>query len=367
MTTTVRGGAELFSDTVQSVAATAVSETASRTYGTQLNAANQLVVNVPWTDTNVVTYTIDVPTGTTSINLKGSDSTDDPIVLSGTSGQVTQTRISASEIRTALTASVAIANNLTLTDGVFTQTAGDTNTFHGQVHIPLVPSDTNSATSKQYVDAANVGQSVFQGGYAASTNTPKLDTVDNIAVTKGWFWAVTDTGDFFDEEVQPGDLIYADVNQDANNAGNDAAKWVVIQSGQDIAGAATTDVLTTKGVSGFDSASFNVTANGWVQLKPQSNPYAKAVLLDNGGSATPATSAVTMADAGGETTFTIDITDTTLFGAGAVASNCSVQIVATTGRQTVYPDVTGNGAGSIDIKFAPTVAVDIYTALISYI
>ena len=38
-------------DTEQSVAANAVSATASRTYGSQLNSSNQLVINVPWTDT----------------------------------------------------------------------------------------------------------------------------------------------------------------------------------------------------------------------------------------------------------------------------------------------------------------------------
>ena len=51
-TTTVRGGIELFSDTDQSVAATAVSTTAARTYGLQLNSDGQGVVNVPWTDTS---------------------------------------------------------------------------------------------------------------------------------------------------------------------------------------------------------------------------------------------------------------------------------------------------------------------------
>jgi hypothetical protein len=48
-TSTVLGGVELFSDTVQSVAANAVTATASRTYGVQLNSSNQAVVNVPWT------------------------------------------------------------------------------------------------------------------------------------------------------------------------------------------------------------------------------------------------------------------------------------------------------------------------------
>ena len=51
-TTTVRGGLELFSDTDQSVAATAVSTTAARTYGLQLNSDGQGVINVPWVDTN---------------------------------------------------------------------------------------------------------------------------------------------------------------------------------------------------------------------------------------------------------------------------------------------------------------------------
>lgn len=50
-TSTVLGLVELFSDTVQSVAANAVTTTASRTYGLQLNSSNQAVINVPWTDT----------------------------------------------------------------------------------------------------------------------------------------------------------------------------------------------------------------------------------------------------------------------------------------------------------------------------
>ena len=57
-TATAKGGIELFSDTDQSVAANAVTTTASRTYGIQLNSSGQAVVNVPWVDTNTnTTYT----------------------------------------------------------------------------------------------------------------------------------------------------------------------------------------------------------------------------------------------------------------------------------------------------------------------
>jgi hypothetical protein len=49
-TSTVLGGVELFSDTVQTVAANAVTTTSARTYGVQLNATDQMVVNVPWID-----------------------------------------------------------------------------------------------------------------------------------------------------------------------------------------------------------------------------------------------------------------------------------------------------------------------------
>jgi Major tropism determinant N-terminal domain len=67
-TSTAIGGIKLFSDTVQSVAANAVSTTASRTYGLQINASGQGVINVPWqdTDTNYYPTSLTYTGGTTS-------------------------------------------------------------------------------------------------------------------------------------------------------------------------------------------------------------------------------------------------------------------------------------------------------------
>jgi len=66
-TATAKGAIELFSNTDQAQAATAVSNTASRTYGLQLNSAGQGVINVPWSDNNtnkLTTFVIEDGDGT---------------------------------------------------------------------------------------------------------------------------------------------------------------------------------------------------------------------------------------------------------------------------------------------------------------
>lgn len=68
-TSTVLGLVKLEDDTVQTVAANSVTATAGRTYGLQFNSNDQLVVNVPWTDT---TYSLATSTVLGLVKL-GSD------------------------------------------------------------------------------------------------------------------------------------------------------------------------------------------------------------------------------------------------------------------------------------------------------
>ena len=315
-----------------------------------ITAVNVKTVTVP----DVTTYDLTTaPTGT-AVRLTGNLTGVDDVTISGTTGQTATSRISASELRVKLTDSVTIIDDLTVgnagTGGELTVLGTGQSSFAGQVTIPLVPVVDADAASKRYVDQSNIGQSVFQGGYDANTNTPDLDVSPATDIKKGWFWAVTVGGTFFSEVVQPGDLIYADVD----NPGATFSNWVVVQSGQDIA-TDNTQALAIRGISAYDSTYFNVDATGWATLRPQANPYAQKIALTGG------------VDSGGETTFTVNIV--TMFGVGALAANCIATVKETTSSLIVYPEVTGNGTGSLDFKFIPVVSTSagFYTAYITYI
>jgi hypothetical protein len=130
--------------------------------------------------------------------------------------------------------------------------------------------------------SATSGNSEFQGGYNADTNTPDLDSNPSASIQKGYFWAVTDSGTFFAETVQPGDLIFA--NQD--NPGTTFSNWTVVQSGQETAGEGASDGVTTKGIAGFDSATFSVTANGFVTSDIYGGASTLGVVPSGGGATT---------------------------------------------------------------------------------
>ena len=68
MTASTLGLGKLEDNTTQTVAANLVSATAGKTYGIQKNSSNQLVVNVPWTDSQNLVTSVDESTAN---NLKG--------------------------------------------------------------------------------------------------------------------------------------------------------------------------------------------------------------------------------------------------------------------------------------------------------
>ena len=322
------------------------------------------------TVTNTV-YSLDVPLNTTNINLKGANpASDDFITLSGYSGQTVTNYIDTSTIQVALDNNVTIANSLTLTDGAFTQVAGGENNLNADLDmnsnkllkVATGTDDTDGVNWGQVRDAI-AGVGLFQGGYNAATGLTinlttngSLDGASNIALDKGDYFVVTTDGTaFYGVTLEVGDMIFANVDIAANSTPAQSVYTTVIQDAN-IAEADSTDALTRKGVAGFDSANFTASNTGWVQLREEvlSGRMAK-VLLTSG------------TDLDGETTFTVDLTATAVFGTGATAADAIATVKVASSGLIVFPKVTGNGTGSLDFKFIPVVADDVYTAIISIV
>ena len=332
--------------------------------GAAVASERYLTKNNKWaTVASIIGTTYDLataPTGT-AIRLTGSNSTDDDVTISGTTGQTALTRISASELRVKLTDSVTIIDDLTVGGEIAQSSTGNENSFASPLNMNSNKL-LNVATGTAGTDGVNLGQvellvagiGVFQGSYNASTEpgVPIISGASNIALDQGDYFVVSVAGSLLGQALEPGDFIFAD-GAIAAGSSPAAGDYTFVTADANIAGSGATDGATQKGVAGFDSSTFNVSANGWVQLKPQANPYGASFTLTSG------------TDSGGETTFTVDIT--ALFGAGALAANCKAEVVTVSGRQTVYPDITGNGAGSLDFKFIPVVADSVYKALITIV
>ena len=207
-----------------------------------------------------------------------------------------------------------------------------------------------------------VGMDVTGTGVPSGVTIATVTNSSNFVLNSAITIANTTTLTFSNRvvKVEVGDFIFANaaIAADSNPA---KSAYTIVQSDANIAGAGATDGGTEKGVAGFDSASFDVSASGWVQLNSTRNPYGAKVSLNN-------TSPVSRAVSGGQTTFTVNIDDPSIFGTNALAANVKVEVLdKASPLATVYPLVERSGSGSLEIKFSGDVAVDIYQVLLSHI
>ena len=164
-TASVLGLMKLFSDTQQDTAAESVSSTANRTYGIQFNSSDQAVVNVPWSDTNTQnTYVLDKAAGSTDLKLfkNGSGTAQDTIQFTGTSNEVEVTGVDEDVYVFGLPDDVTIAGELTVS-------GTGQSSFAGQVTIPETPTADTDAASKGYVDGLVSGGLTFKGTFRADS------------------------------------------------------------------------------------------------------------------------------------------------------------------------------------------------------
>jgi len=346
---------------------TAVDSVTSNATG-HVTALNLKTVTLPPDNNDNTTYTLPVSAGGSNsavITLDASTGQDSTVTISGTAGQskITETVTPGSgfagTIFVGLPDDVTIPNDLTVTTDL---TVLGTGAFTGCVTVPLVPTADACAASKRYVDQSNIGQSVFQGGYNAATNSPDLDVSPATDIKKGFFWAVTVGGTFYTEVVQPGDLIYADQDNPGATFGN----WVVVQSGQDIATAGA-QASAIRGISAYDVTNFAVDASGFVTLQPQGNANGRRVDL-NAASLAYVTRVVSGTSPNIITTFTVDIRNAVLFGTAADASRVKVELTDREAPfETKYADVTRSGSGTVIVAMNDTIADNIYTLLLNYV
>jgi len=335
-----------------------------------VGGVNVKTITLPRDDYSIVSKAN--ATSGADVDLVDSGGTVDSTVnFIGTAGEIVVAQsATANKIVISQPSDVTIGNNLQVDNDA---TVDGALTVIGQVTVPTATAST-SAPNLGQVEQLVAGIGLFKGGYDATNDpgSPVISGSGNIALDLGDYFVVTNDGDitFSDPvtiSVEVGDMIFANA---AISAGSDPAstEYTFVIQDANIAGAGATDGATEKGVAGFDSASFTVSAAGWVQLKPQSNPYGAKVNLDDGGSATPATSPCTRVESGGLTTFTIDLTDASLFGTSALAANVKAEITQISAPyETVYADVARSGSGTISFAFTGSVASDVYAALLVYV
>ena len=344
-----------------------------------VTAVNTKTVTLP-ADTNE-TYTLPVTAGTVapgaptsgkiSLTAGGTGSgVKSTVEFVGTTGRIDITSVNQNNgsITIDLTDDVTIVDDLTV-GGELTVSGTGQSSFAGQVTIPQTPVADTDAASKKFVLDQVAGLGSFQGGYDASSNpgSPALTGASNIAFGQGDFYAVTTAGTITfsdtptgDATLEVGDFIFAnsDILANSNPASTD---FTLILADQNIAGSGATDGATPKGVAGFDSANFDVSATGWVQLNSQRNPYGAKQSLNN-------TAPSSRAESGGVTTFTLDLAAASLFGTGALAENVKVEVTdGSSPYETVYACVTRSGSASIAIAFTGSIANDAYQVLLTHV
>jgi hypothetical protein len=168
-TSTSPGLIELASDTAQSVAANAVTATASRTYGLQLNAAGQGVVNVPWIDT---TYSLATSTTLGLIEL-GSD---------------TQQTVAPNAVSSTASRSYALQVNAA-GQGVVNVPWTDTNSGGTVTSVAISGGTTGLTTSGGPITTSGTVTlagtlAVANGG--TGTSTPSLVAGTNVTISGSW-------------------------------------------------------------------------------------------------------------------------------------------------------------------------------------
>ena len=197
MTDTVLGGAKLKYNTTQTTNANPVTTTVNRTYAVQKNSDNQLVVNVPWIDTNNnTTYTF----------------------ANGTDGSFTVTPSGGTAQKVSIGKPASAGHADTATNAI-NATNADKATKDSKNNVIVDTYATKSEIS------ALTSALVYKGTINKSSDLPTIN------VKVGDVYVVATAGMYAGQACENGDMIIAKV-------GGNTPEWTIVQT--NIAGAVTT-------------------------------------------------------------------------------------------------------------------------------
>ena len=198
-TSTTLGGIELFSNTVQTVAANAVSSTASRTYGLQVDSSGRGVVNVPWTDnSSTVEFTFAATSGTDSTVTNGGTVTfaaGSGITTTG-NGSGTITIANSAEFNSLSLAATSGSNSTIVDEGTITIAAGTgiTTTNNGSGTVTIAATGSGSMSSFTVAGDSGTNQTISDGDTLTltGTNNGGITTVGTSTDTIGFKVEIND-------------------------------------------------------------------------------------------------------------------------------------------------------------------------------